>query len=436
MLNSLLKTLSQDKRYSHKCFVGDFNLPTINWESWTSPHIEDSKEEKFLDALRNSFLYQHVKESTRCRGMDEPSLVDLILTSEYNQINNLKYLSPLGLGDHSVPVFDFKCRAEQKPSCQKYAYSSADFQEMRYFLEAEKWTQNFIAKSNDKTVCELWEHFKGDLTDLRNRFVPLKEVGNSYWKCKGIVPLGEEIRNEIRTKKRLHRKWVNSSDAEKVFNRTQYVSSRNRVNSMIRQVRRSYEPNISRSAKNNPKRFWSHVRNQLKSTSRVTSLLESEDDKKSIKHEDVEKANILQKQFCSVFTHEPEGELPPFEKKTESMINILEVSQETVIKQIKQLDANKSFGPDELHPSMLKELIDFVAEPLKIIMNKTLEESVLPEDWKMAHVTPIYKNKGAHNLVINYRPVSLTSIICKMMESVLRKVMIDHLVRENLLSDK
>ena len=54
----------------------------------------------------------------------------------------------------------------------------------------------------------------------------------------------------------------------------------------------------------------------------------------------------------------------------------------------------------------------------------------------MAHVTPIYKNKGAHNLAVNYRPVSLTSIICKMMESVIRKAMTDHLVRENLLSDK
>eukprot|EP00111_Clytia_hemisphaerica_P015044 TCONS_00044288-protein len=90
MLNSLLKSLSQDKRYSHKCIVGDFNLPTIDWENWTTPHIEDSKEEKFLDALRDSFLYQYVKEPTRCRGTDDPSLVDLILTSEYNQVNNLK----------------------------------------------------------------------------------------------------------------------------------------------------------------------------------------------------------------------------------------------------------------------------------------------------------------------------------------------------------
>eukprot|EP00111_Clytia_hemisphaerica_P011466 TCONS_00033665-protein len=134
----------------------------------------------------------------------------------------------------------------------------------------------------------------------------------------------------------------------------------------MRRTRRNHEREISRSAKNNPKRFWSHVRNQLKSTSRVASLLESEDNKKSLKHEDIEKANILQKQFCGVFTNEPDGQLPSFDKRTDTMIDIPEISLETIIRQIKQLDPSKSFGPDEIHPLMLKELVDFVAEPLKI----------------------------------------------------------------------
>ena len=60
-----------------------------------------------------------------------------------------------------------------------------------------------------------------------------------------------------------------------------------------------------------------------------------------------------------------------------------------VSKQIKDLDPRKSLGPDEVHPKMLLELVDYVSAPLAVIMNKTLSEGTLPDDWKLAHVTPI-----------------------------------------------
>ena len=104
--------------------------------------------------------------------------------------------------------------------------------------------------------------------------------------------------------------------------------------------------------------------------------------------------------------------------------------------QLKELNHNKSFGPDEIHPRMLAELSDYLSLPLAVIMNKSLVEGSSPQDWKMAHVTTIYKNKGAENLAVNYRPVSLTSVVCKLMESILRKHTMDHLSDHNLLSNK
>ena len=84
---------------------------------------------------------------------------------------------------------------------------------------------------------------------------------------------------------------------------------------------------------------------------------------------------------------------------------------------------------------MLLALNDYLSEPLAVIMN-TLKEGSLLKDWKEAHVIPIYKNKGAQNLAANYRPVSLTSIVCKLMESILRKHIMEHLLDQHLLSNK
>ena len=113
---------------------------------------------------------------------------------------------------------------------------------------------------------------------------------------------------------------MKSSPREKDENRIKYTRARNRVRRMMRQAHRNYEQKICNNSKTKPKVFWSHVRSKMKSSSMVSSLLEKPNDKNSLKHEDHEKAVILQRQFCGVFTREPAGELPEFKKKTECLI--------------------------------------------------------------------------------------------------------------------
>jgi len=101
-LNAVLKNLALNKKYSHKCFVGDFNFKMINWNTSFSSHNEESKEEKFLETIHDCFLFQNAQEPTRCRGTDDPSTIDLIFTDEENQITDLQYQASLGKSDHSV----------------------------------------------------------------------------------------------------------------------------------------------------------------------------------------------------------------------------------------------------------------------------------------------------------------------------------------------
>jgi hypothetical protein len=76
-------------------------------------------------------------------------------------------------------------------------------------------------------------------------------------------------------------------------------------------------------------------------------------------------------------------------------------------------------------PRLLKELSSEIAPLLQLVYQKSLDTSCVPEDWRKANVTPIYK-KGPKYLAENYRPVSLTSVCCKIIEHVLARNIMRH----------
>jgi len=123
------------------------------------------------------------------------------------------------------------------------------------------------------------------------------------------------------------------------------------------------------------------------------------------------------------------------ERRCQPKILDFVVTDEVIKNLIDHLNPEKSIGPDDIHARMLIELTDQLADPLAFIFNETLRQGKVPLDWKRANVSPIYK-KGARNLAENYRPISLTSIVCKMMETLIRDRLMKHLREENLLSPK
>ena len=123
------------------------------------------------------------------------------------------------------------------------------------------------------------------------------------------------------------------------------------------------------------------------------------------------------------------------ERRTEKTMADMAITEDEVRKEILLLNINKSCGPDDISPLLLIKLVDYVAEPMTKIMRASVDRGVLSQDWKNAFVSPIYK-KGARNLPENYRPISLTSILCKVMESFIRDAVLEHMTRHDLLTPK
>ena len=118
-------------------------------------------------------------------------------------------------------------------------------------------------------------------------------------------------------------------------------------------------------------------------------------------------------------------------KGEEPLINVLFTSKK-IKEKLSKLKPTAAPGPDKVRAKVLHGLVDVLAEPLEHVFTKLHEEGCVPAVWRTANVCPVFK-KGSKGDPGNYRPISLTCILCKVMESIIRDAMIEFLLKNKLI---
>ena len=149
----------------------------------------------------------------------------------------------------------------------------------------------------------------------------------------------------------------------------------------------------------------------------------------------IDKADALSNQFQSVFTKEDCRNLPTLNSLPNKSTLPIQISTEGIVKLLKELKLQKAPGPDCITATILKICAEQVAPLLHQIFQKSLDTGELPLDWQKANVTPIIKT-GNRSDPANYRPVSLTSIPCKMLEHIIHTNIMRHLEQYKVLNDE
>ncbi len=109
----------------------------------------------------------------------------------------------------------------------------------------------------------------------------------------------------------------------------------------------------------------------------------------------------------------------------------LHITEDSVQKMLEQLDPNKSPGLDGIHPRFLNETAETLCVPLKTLFQHSVNTGTAPYDWKDANICAIFKKGDTHDAG-NYRSISLTSVVSKLLEKIIRNHLMNHMSQNNL----
>lgn len=393
--------------------AGDFNYPGINWRTGTADsgaRIAECKD--FLDVISSYGLSQIVSMPTR-----GDAILDLVLTTEPSNmsVNVLDCIS-----DHNVIHCEFKLTRKESVNEKKtiYDYARADV-EMIY-SELSSFCVEFFNGMQHRDSNENWMIVCHKLIELKEKYIPKIHISVST----GSAWFTSHVKRCINKKKRFYSraKTLQSDDAWKAY-REQSQLCKTEIEAAKDKF---FNHDISNMLTVNTKKFWKVI-NPKPSSSCFISIMQGNE---FLPPSEV--ATAFNSFFCSVFSRE----LPITDNihlgSVTSIMEDIVITEKGIEAAIDRLSSSSAPGPDGICPKLLKLTKPVISPIFACLFQQSIQSGCVPDGWKVSKIVPIFKS-GDPSSVTNYRPISLTSIPCKLLEHIISSAIMKYLTKHNHL---
>ena len=395
--------------------IGDFNLSSVNWPLDDNLPIQNPVEKLFVDTFNSYGLVQCISHPTHSKG----KTLDILLTNHESLVTNINILEQDSIcrSDHLPITLEVNTKIKRKkPSKRKiFNFKRANWDALNQDLCKVGW--NAIL---DRTEPELaWDRFKSKLFYYVNKHIPtitLKSEFQPPW-------FDSEAYQACRNKEVARKKF---KDTKSDLDGLNFKKSRREFKRVCSQKMRDNMYNSDDPAVIT-KKFWSH----LKHTSNSHRLPEQMYLNDCYRNDPMSQANLFNNFFSEQFSDRSSYDIHIDYTSNENFD--IEFCHRKIRKLLANINANKSFGPDLIHGKVLKNCAMSLAYPLALLFKLSYNTGSVPREWRLANVVPIHK-KGARENVENYRPISLTSLVMKTFERVIKDEIL--LRTSHLLDDR
>ena len=329
-------------------------------------------------------------------------------------------MGKIGKSDHVIMKCEVQIdvlRSNNARMCRNF--SRADYDEIRALMKKD-WKMML----NGKDANKIWSVIKESLEMAINLHVPLrkkKRTDEPKW-------LDAELRKKIGEKRKAWSEWRRTG---RETERLAYRNTERATKKMIRNKKNALERDIARDRKTNPKKYFSYVNSSKRNKSRIGPLKNKEGE---FIIRPKEQAEAMSEFFSSVFTKNDDESPAKTATNGDKFLEDVEVTEERVKNLIDGMRENAAPGPDGIPPVILKMLRDEMAEPLAILFRRSIDDGMIPDEWRDAQITAIYK-KGSKSEPDNYRGVSLTSVVGKLLKRLVKTEIDNHVEKNSLMSN-
>ena len=402
--------------------LGDLNCDLF-------PDSVNANSSHLLNIMDIYGLTQLITEPTRVTQYSR-TLIDLCLTNSPDKICNSGVVN-IGISDHSIIFLTRKIS-----HFRSFVHKTAEVRQLKNFnqdeflrdLRMNEWNRVSML-NNPNEMWNLWKHL---LMSVIDKHAPLKTKRIRNKRSPWIT---NELLREIYKRDFLKKKATSTNDP---LIWKEVKGARNKVNNSIKKAKRNYFSEKLDASKWNPRKTWRLI-NELQSrqckSTKVSQIklgqqvfTSSEDISQAFNNHFTSIGQTLAREIPTV-------DIDPlyYVKTSDRVFSFERINVQEVVTLVKGIDGGKATGLDNIPCKLLKITADVVAPSLTCIFNQSLLTGIYPSDWKLAKVTPIFKN-GSKSDLNNYRPISVIPAVAKIFEKIIYNQLYNYLNVNDLLT--